>query len=102
MNKPQPDLGRYIVTQQERDKGAFKTPGLRDLSRTAPYMHDGSQKTLEEVIHFYNQGGEPNPTLDPLMTKLNLTDQEEKDLVAFLKALDGNPYPIVTPPELPK
>jgi len=102
MNKPKPDLGRFIVTQQERDKGAFKTPGLRDLSRTAPYMHDGSQKTLEEVMQFYDQGGEANPQLDPLISKLNLTDQEEKDLVAFLKALEGNPYPIVTPPELPK
>lgn len=102
MNKPTPDLGRYLVTQQERDKGAFKTPGLRDLSRTAPYMHDGSQKTLEEVIKFYNQGGEANPQLDPLITQLNLTEQEEKDLVAFMKGLEGNPYPMVNLPELPK
>ena len=65
-------------------------------------MHDGSQKTLEEVIEFYNKGGEANPTLSPLVTKLNLTSEEKSDLVAFMKALDGAPYPMVKEPTLPK
>jgi len=102
MDKPKPDLGRFVETKQEKDKGAFKTPTLRDLEKTVPYMHDGSEKTLEEVVDFYDKGGNPNPTLDPLMTKLNLTPQEKADLVAFLKALSGEPYPMVHEPSLPQ
>jgi len=75
MSDPEPDLGRFEVTKKEENKGAFKTPTLRDVTKTAPYMHDGSQKTLEEVIQFYDQGGEPNPHLDFRMVKLNLTDR---------------------------
>lgn len=101
-NKPNPDLGRYDQTKKEEDKGAFKTPGLRDVSKTAPYMHDGSQATLEEVIEFYDQGGEANPHLDFNMKPLGLTGQEKKALIAFLKALDSNPYPHAKKPELPK
>jgi len=101
MNKPNPDLGRYTQTKQEKDKGAFKTPGLRDVALHAPYMHDGSQKTLEEVIEFYDQGGEANPQLDPLVRKLNLTPQEKTDLVNFMKALNGSPYPTIAEPKLP-
>ncbi|HSE99203.1 MAG TPA: cytochrome c peroxidase, partial [Blastocatellia bacterium] len=58
------ELGRFLVTREPKDIGAFKTPPLRDIELTAPYMHDGSQKTLREVIDFYNKGGEPNPNLD--------------------------------------
>ncbi len=83
------DLGRYYVTQRERDKGAFKTPTLRSIEHTAPYMHDGVFKTLEEVVDFLNAGGGVNPNLSPMMKPLGLTEEERKDLVAFLKALTG-------------
>lgn len=98
MRAPNPDLGRYEVTRDEKDKGAFKTPTVRDLSRTAPYMHDGSQKTLEEVIDFYDRGGEANPYLDFRVVKLNLTAQEKADLLTFLKSLDSDPYPTMEEP----
>jgi len=91
------DLGRYYVTQAERDKGAFKTPTLRSISETAPYMHDGAFKTLEEVINFLDQGGGPNPDLSPLMMPLGLTDDEKSDLLAFLKALTGETIPFEFP-----
>jgi cytochrome c peroxidase len=63
-NKPNPDTGRYVVTKKEEDWGRFKTPTLRDISRTAPYMHDASPQTLEEVVDFYDKGGIPNKNLD--------------------------------------
>ena len=91
------DLGRYYVTQAERDKGAFKTPTLRSISETAPYMHDGAFKTLEEVIDFLDQGGGPNPYLSPLVKPLGLTDDEKGDLLAFLKALTGETIPFEFP-----
>ncbi len=94
------DLGRYYVTRQERDKGAFKTPTLRSISETAPYMHDGVFKTLDEVIEFLDTGGGPNSNLSPLMKPLRLTDQDKADLVAFLNALTGEPIPFEFP-ELP-
>jgi cytochrome c peroxidase len=81
------ELGRYLVTRQTKDIGAFKTSTIRNIELTAPYMHDGSLATLEEVIDFYNKGGEPNPNLDGRIRPLNLTDQEKKDLVAFMKSL---------------
>ena len=67
----------------------FKTPTLRSLTKTAPYMHDGSIATLEEVIEYYDQGGEPNDYLDPKMSKLELTEHETADLIAFMEALTG-------------
>lgn len=97
-NPQQPDLGRYLVTKNEADRGAFKTPTLRNIAQTAPYMHNGSLKTLEEVVTFYNKGGGKNPRLDPAMTPLGLTQQEQKDLVAFLITLTGK-LPAITPPE---
>jgi len=84
-----PDLGRYKVTKLEGHQGAFKTPTLREIANTAPYMHDGSQKTLEEVVAFYNQGGHPNKWLSPKIKRLKLTKQEQADLVEFLKSLSG-------------
>ena len=81
--------GRFDVTKQDKDKGAFKTPTLRQLTATAPYMHDGSEATLEATVEFYVKGGNPNPHLDPEMKPLTLTDQEKKDLVEFMKALTG-------------
>lgn len=101
MNKPNPDFGRFVVTANEKDKGAFKTPTLRDIQKTAPYMHDGSQKTLEEVIEFYDKGGEPNPWLDPKVEPLKLTAQEKADLLAFLKSLEGDWTP-ESEPALPE
>lgn len=88
-DKPNPDAGRFDVTKDPRDWGAFKTPGLRDIARTAPYMHDGSLATLEEVVEYYDKGGIPNKNLDERMKPLKLTAQEKKDLVEFLKALNG-------------
>ena len=83
------DLGRYYVTRQEQDKGAFKTPTLRSIIETAPYMHDGSLRTLMDVIDFYNKGGIPNKHLSKEIRPLNLTWQEKADLVEFLKSLGG-------------
>jgi cytochrome c peroxidase len=81
------DLGRFSVTKVDTDLGKFKTPTLRGLSLTAPYMHDGSMKTLDEVVDYYNRGGNKNSNLDPLIAPLNLSEEEKKALVAFLKAL---------------
>jgi cytochrome c peroxidase len=81
------DLGRYAVTKKQADKGKFKTPTLRGAALTAPYMHDGSLKTLEDVVEFYNKGGIANPNLDPVLAPLGLSAEEVRDLVAFLKAL---------------
>jgi cytochrome c peroxidase len=97
MDKPNPDLGRYSVVEgparTQGLKGAFKTPTLRNIAITAPYMHDGSQKTLEEVVDFYDKGGHPNPYLDPQIQPLNLTRQEGADLVEFMKALTSDDLP---------
>jgi cytochrome c peroxidase len=84
-----PDKGRYDVTKDPRDMGAFKTPTVRDAARRAPYLHDGSEKTLESLIDFYNLGGGKDSNLDPLMTPLGLTKREKSALVAFIKALDS-------------
>jgi cytochrome c peroxidase len=95
------DLGRYNVTRRDRDKGAFKTPTLRSVTETAPYMHDGVFKTLEDVIEFKDKGGQPNPHLSPLMKPLGLAPEEKADLIVFMKALTGAPLKIVMP-TLPK
>jgi cytochrome c peroxidase len=84
------ELGRFLVTKEPKDIGAFKTPGLRNVALTAPYMHDGSQRTLEEVIKFYDKGGEDNPYLDGGIRALKLTAQEQTDLVEFMKALTSD------------
>jgi cytochrome c peroxidase len=84
-----PDLGRYVVTKDPRDMGAFKTPTIRDAARRAPYLHDGSEKTLESLIDFYDRGGGKDPNLDPLMVPLELSKHEKAALVAFIKALDS-------------
>lgn len=94
------DLGRYDVTRRERDKGAFKTPTLRSILETAPYMHDGVFLSLEEVIEFLDKGGGANPGLSPFMKPLGLTQEEKADLLAFLEALTGAPLKI-DPPQLP-
>jgi cytochrome c peroxidase len=83
------DDGRFLVTGKEEDRGAFKTPTLREVARTAPYMHDGSLPTLEAVVEFYSGGGRPNPTLDPEIRSLRLTVHEQRALAAFLRSLSG-------------
>jgi cytochrome c peroxidase len=81
------DLGRFEVTKEVADRGKFKTPTLRGVALTAPYMHDGSMKSLKEVVEFYSRGGSPNPNLDAIVRPLDLTKDEVDDLVAFLKSL---------------
>ena len=83
------DPGRFEVTQKKEDQGAFKTATLREVARTSPYMHDGSLKTLKDVIEFYDRGGNPNPYRDPELRRLALTAEEKQALVAFLKSLSG-------------
>jgi cytochrome c peroxidase len=86
------ELGRFAVTLRPSDLGRFKTPTLRNTAVTAPYMHDGGQKTLEEVVDFYDKGGEKNPFLDGGIRALNLTPQEKSELVEFLKTLTSPQY----------
>jgi cytochrome c peroxidase len=102
MDAPEPDLGRFVVTNEEADRGAFKTPTVRNVAMTAPYMHDGSQKTLEEVVEWYAKGGHPNQWLDKNIKKLELTDQDKADLVAFMKDGLTGELPKVEPGRLPK
>ncbi|MEI6913825.1 MAG: cytochrome c peroxidase [Armatimonadota bacterium] len=94
------DPGRHNVTKDPKDMGAFLTQRLRCIAQTPPYLHDGSEKSLMEVIDLYNRGGVPNPNLDRLMVPLNLTEREKRDLVAFLEALSG-PFPSDKQPPLP-
>lgn len=89
MDQPNPDLGRYLITKDEDDWGAFKVPTLREVASSYPYMHDGSLATLEEVIDYYDKGGVPNKNLHPQMRALHLSDSDKKALLAFLHALSG-------------
>jgi cytochrome c peroxidase len=103
IDKEKPDEGRMVISKQLGDRGAFKTPTLREIARTAPYMHDGSQATLEAVVEHYNKGGVANPQLDEEIFPLNLTAQEKADLVTFMKeGLASKSYPLVEPPKLPE
>jgi cytochrome c peroxidase len=85
----EPDEGRCAATHDQADRGRFKTPSLRDISRTAPYMHDGSLGTLREVVEYYNRGGGQSAGLDPAIKPLGLSSEEVGHLVDFLEALDG-------------
>lgn len=98
MDKPNPDLGRYAITHDEKDWGAFKIPTLREVSKTYPYMHDGSLQTLEEVVEYYDKGGIPNKNLHPLIRPLNLSEEDKKNLVSFMKAIDGEGWEQFTEP----
>lgn len=82
------DGGRFAITHDSRDWGTFKTPTLREIEQTAPYMQDGSLATLDDVLEFDNKGGIPNMNLDANIKPLHLTGQDKKNLVAFLKALN--------------
>ena len=97
------DKGRVVVSKLGGDTGAFKTPTLREIARTAPYMHDGSLKTLEEVVEHYAKGGIANEWLDEEIFKLRLNDQDKKDLVTFMKEGLASPdYPNHKAPKLPE
>jgi cytochrome c peroxidase len=101
MDKPEPDLGRFVVSKEETDTGAFKTPTVRNAALTAPYMHDGSVATLEEVVEWYDKGGHPNPHLSDKIKPLNLTAEEKVAIVEFMKACTS-PTPAVETARLPE
>ena len=98
------DEGRFVVTKAEPDRGAFKTPTLRDVTVHAPYMHDGSVPTLRAVVEYYNRGGNANPFMDPKMPRapLGLTEAEIEALVALLKSLSGEGYADTPPTSFPQ
>jgi cytochrome c peroxidase len=96
------DEGRFVVTKKPADRGAFKTPTLREITKHPPYMHDGSVATLKEVMELYNRGGDNNPYLDPKVEPLHLTPAEIDAVVAFMQALDGEGYQDVAPTEFPR
>ena len=77
------------MSRKTEDRGAFKTPTLREITRTAPYMHDGSLTTLDEVIDYYDRGGNASPGRDPELRPLRLTPEEKRSLAAFLRSLSG-------------
>jgi cytochrome c peroxidase len=97
----EPDLGRYAHRKVAVLKGAFKTPTLRDIALTAPYMHDGSYATLQEVVEHYVRGGDAKENLSPNMKPLDLTAQEKRELVEFMRALTSAPR-VVAVPALPQ
>jgi cytochrome c peroxidase len=96
----EPDVGRFAQRPIKAVYGAFRTPTLRDVELTAPYMHDGSLRTLEEVVEHYDRGGEATEHLSPNMKPLNLSPQEKADLVSFMRSLTGKQM-VVTLPHLP-
>lgn len=95
------DLGLYYTTKRQEDKGKFRTPPLRYLIYSFPYMHNGVFLVLEEVIDFYDEGGGDDPNKSPLMKPLGLTDEEKQDLLEFLESLSGTEL-LIDPPELPE
>ncbi|WP_437229139.1 cytochrome-c peroxidase [Planctomicrobium sp. SH661] len=101
MDAKEPDIGRAAITGDEKDWGAFKTPTVRNVALSGPYMHDGSLKTLMDVVEHYNKGGTPNKNLSDKVKKLNLTEQEKIDLVSFMEACTG-PFPKVEHDRLPE
>ncbi|MEP7366109.1 MAG: cytochrome c peroxidase [Acidobacteriota bacterium] len=96
------DLGRYAETKVDADRGAFKTPTLRNVALSAPYMHDGSHKTLKEVVDFYIGGGNSNEYLDKDIKALKLSKQERDDLITFMEALTGVIPPGIDDPNVKK
>ncbi len=96
------DPGRFAITKKDADRGAFKTPGLREVSKHPPYMHDGSITTLADVVEHYVRGGIANPWLTPRVRKLDLTSSEVRALVAFMEALSGEGYADTAPEAFPQ
>lgn len=102
MDAADPDLGRFAITQEKKDWGAFRVPILRDIEHTPPYMHDGSIETLEEVVEYYDKGGISNPNLHPLMRPLKMSEKDKKNLVAFMRSLTGTgSQRVIEPTSLP-
>ena len=97
-DQSQPDPGREAVTKKRSDWGKFKAPTLRDLARRGPYLHDGSAKTLSEVLDIYAKGGLPNPHLDTRLAPFYMDDKTRQDLLAFLDSLNGEGWQKITPP----
>jgi cytochrome c peroxidase len=95
--KGEPDLGRYALRKVRVLRGAFKTPTLRDVALTAPYMHNGVYATLEEVVEHYDRGGDVKKDLSANIMPLHLSSQEKEDLVAFMKSLTGDPVEVAIP-----
>ncbi len=103
MDQAHPDPGRMVVTKKRGDFGKFKVPTLRDLSETGPYMHDGRFKSLDEVLDFYAKGGLPNPHLDTRLTPFYMDAETKRDLLAFLRALNGEGWQgIRAPAQMPQ
>jgi cytochrome c peroxidase len=98
---PDEDLGRYYQTRDPGDIGKFRTPSLRELKYTGPYMHNGVFATLREVVDFFDRGGGEAPNKSPLLKPLGLTEQEKEDLVAFLLSLSMERPLVVAAPQLP-
>jgi cytochrome c peroxidase len=96
------DDGRFAVTKQAADRGAFRTPTLRDVAKHAPYMHDGSVVTLREAIEWHLRGGRPNPGLDPLLRPVDLSGAEVAALVRFLESLSSLQPPDTGPATFPR
>lgn len=91
ISAPRPnDLGRFEITRDPADRWAFKTPSLRNVALTGPYMHDGSLSTLADIVEFYDAGGGASPNKSSLLKPLHLTPDEKQALVSFLEALTGN------------
>jgi cytochrome c peroxidase len=91
-----PDLGRYLITGRDEDRGAFKTPTLRNIARTSPYMHNGQFGTLREVVEWFDRGGYRHASLSRAVRPLDLSRDERRDLVAFLESLTGELPPVET------
>ncbi|NBT14708.1 MAG: cytochrome-c peroxidase, partial [Planctomycetia bacterium] len=96
MEAEKPDLGRVAISKDPKDTGAFKTPTVRNVALTAPYMHDGSIATLEEVVEWYDKGGHANPQLSDKIRPLKLSAQDKSDLVAFMQACTSPTPPVQT------
>lgn len=96
----EPDMGRYAHKPVNAMRGAFKTPTVREVARTAPYFHDGSAATLMDVVEHYDRGGDVKTNLSPNIHPLGLSLQEKQALVAFLESL-SSPYLVTRVPELP-
>ena len=94
-----PDLGRADVTHKRRDDGKFKVPTLREVALTGPYMHDGREKTLDDVLEFYRKGGKPGPHLDSRIAPFYLDAQGKEDVIEFLKSLSGEGWQQIQAPE---
>lgn len=101
MEAAKPDVGRAAISKDAKDTGAFKTPTVRNIAMSPPYMHDGSQKTLQEVVEWYAKGGHANPYLSEKMKKLDLSAEDKAALVAFMEEALRSEFPVIEANRLP-